>query len=149
MLAGSGLDHLPDDHAVLPDDGTDGYVESGAFAVRTQAKKYIKTAIGYAAAMAGLYARQLHSKMIVVAFHRVTDEMPGDGITCSSEKLERFCEFFLKHFRVVALSEQIAANRAGRKVGGSLSVTFDDGYRNNYEVAAPILRRLNVPATFL
>ncbi len=42
MLAGSGLDHLPDDHAVLPDDGTDGYVESGAFAVRTQAKKYIE-----------------------------------------------------------------------------------------------------------
>lgn len=116
--------------------------------MRTRAKKYVKTAIGHAAAMAGLYTRRLHSKMIVVAFHRVTDEMPGDSITCSSAKFEHFCEFFLEHFRVVPLSEQIAATLTGRDAGGSLSITFDDGYRNNYQVAAPILRRLNLPATF-
>jgi peptidoglycan/xylan/chitin deacetylase (PgdA/CDA1 family) len=98
--------------------------------------------------MVGLYARQLHSKMIVVAFHRVTDELPGDPITCSSAKFEKFCEFFLEHFRVISLSEQISANRARADTGGTLSITFDDGYQDNFEVAAPILRRLRLPATF-
>jgi peptidoglycan/xylan/chitin deacetylase (PgdA/CDA1 family) len=33
-------------------------------------------------------------------------------------------------------------------MGGTLSITFDDGYRDNAEVAAPLLRRFSLPATF-
>ena len=112
------------------------------------AKKKIKSLLGRAADAAGIFARDFRSKMVVVTFHRINDWMEDDSITCSPAKFEAFCQFFRKHFRVVRLSEQVAGCREGRHMGGTLSITFDDGYRDNFEVAAPILRRLGLPAAF-
>jgi peptidoglycan/xylan/chitin deacetylase (PgdA/CDA1 family) len=110
--------------------------------------KVIKNLLGAAAELTGAYSRDFRSKMIIVAFHRVNDQMATDGITCSSAKFAAFCRFFKKHFTVMSMSQQIAGARAGRDMGGTLSITFDDGYLDNYEVAAPILRKLELPATF-
>jgi peptidoglycan/xylan/chitin deacetylase (PgdA/CDA1 family) len=74
--------------------------------------------------------------------------MPEDGMICRSAKFEKFCAFFRTHFKVIPLSEQVAGCSAAKDMGGTLSITFDDGYRDNFEVAAPILRKLDLPATF-
>src|SRR5436190_13936408 len=110
--------------------------------------KLIKAAGGRAAAVSGLYARDFGSKMVVIAFHRINDQLPSDGLTCSGAKFEAFCRFFRRYFKVVPFSDQVAGIRAGRPMGGTLSITFDDGYVDNFEVAAPILRKLDLPATF-
>jgi peptidoglycan/xylan/chitin deacetylase (PgdA/CDA1 family) len=111
-------------------------------------KRKLKEAMGRMAGMTGMYGRRFRSGMIIVAFHRVNDRISSDGLTCGSPKFEAFCEFFRKYFRVVPLLQQVADCRAGRDAGGTLSITFDDGYLDNFEVAAPILRRLGLPATF-
>lgn len=111
-------------------------------------KKKIKGALGRMADAAGILVPNFRSKLIVVTFHRVNDWMTEDGITCDSGKFETFCRYFRNHFSVVPLAEQVAGCRDGRPMGGTLSITFDDGYRDNAEVAAPILRRLDLPATF-
>ena len=111
-------------------------------------KTSIKTVCGQVAGITGIYAREFRTKMTIVAFHRVSDQMPEDGLTCRARKFEAFCGFFRKHFRVLPLSEQIAASQAGADLGGTLSMTFDDGYLDNFEIAAPILRRFGLPATF-
>jgi peptidoglycan/xylan/chitin deacetylase (PgdA/CDA1 family) len=111
-------------------------------------KRRVKSLCGRVAAVTGAYNRDFRSKMSVVAFHRVSDDIPEDELTCSSAKFEAFCRFFQKYFRVVALSEQIAGSNAGHDMGGTLSITFDDGYFDNFAVAAPILRRHKLPATF-
>ena len=113
-----------------------------------ETKKKIKGALGRMADAAGLLVPNFRSKLIVVTFHRVNDWMTEDGITCDSRKFETFCRYFRNHFNVVPLTEQVAGCRDGRPMGGTLSITFDDGYRDNVEVAAPILRRLELPATF-
>jgi len=111
-------------------------------------KERIKTVCGQFAAVTGTYARHFSSEMMIVAFHRINDDIPEDDITCGSTKFETFCTFFRKHFRVISLSEQIAGCQAGGDLGGTLSITFDDGYLDNFEIAAPILRKLGLPATF-
>jgi peptidoglycan/xylan/chitin deacetylase (PgdA/CDA1 family) len=111
-------------------------------------RKRAKDAIGRVAGLTGCYARRFRSQMTVVAFHRVTDELVADGLTCSPAKFEAFCKFFAKHFRVLALSEQLRICRAAGDLGGTLSITFDDGYLDNIENAVPILRALHLPATF-
>ena len=111
-------------------------------------KQKIKEVLGRAVETAGLLQRDFRSKMVVVTFHRVNDWMEQDGITCRAAKFETFCDFFRTRFEVVRLSEQVAGCREGRLMGGTLSITFDDGYRDNFEVAAPILSRLGLPATF-
>jgi peptidoglycan/xylan/chitin deacetylase (PgdA/CDA1 family) len=110
--------------------------------------KRIKAVVGRAARKAGVLGRDFRSKMVVVAFHRVNDSLPEEGLTFSSRKFERFCEFFRSQFEVIPLSEQVAGSNAGKDMGGTLSITLDDGYRDNFEVAAPILRKFGLPATF-
>ena len=108
-------------------------------------RKQTKDLLGRIAAMSGLYRRRFESHMTIVAFHRVSDQTPVDGLTCDPATFEAFCRFFARYFRVMSLADQLAA---GRDLGGTLSITFDDGYRDNVEIAAPILRKLGLPATF-
>ncbi|MBA3909125.1 MAG: hypothetical protein C0524_04375 [Rhodobacter sp.] len=51
------------------------------------------------------------------------------------------------HFRVAPLSEAISDLLMGRVTQPTVALTFDDGYRNNVDVALPILQRFNFPAT--
>jgi peptidoglycan/xylan/chitin deacetylase (PgdA/CDA1 family) len=108
----------------------------------------LKTIIGYA-----LYATPwprfvFRNKYLITAFHRVNDTTVGDGITCAPENFRRICKWMAKKFRVVPLSEQIEAIERGKILSNTASITFDDGYLDNYEIAAPILRELRLPATF-
>ena len=51
--------------------------------------------------------------------------------------------------RVVPLAEVVAALEAGRSLApGTVALTFDDGYRDQALVAAPVLAALGLPATF-
>jgi peptidoglycan/xylan/chitin deacetylase (PgdA/CDA1 family) len=116
--------------------------------MKTPIAKRAKGLIGRAAALAGVFAWSFRSKMVIVTFHRVRDDIPENGLTFDPARFERFCEFFRTHFRVVSLAEQVAGCSQAKDMGGTLSITFDDGYRDNFEVAAPILRKLQLPATF-
>ncbi|MFM9776363.1 polysaccharide deacetylase family protein, partial [Streptomyces galilaeus] len=51
-------------------------------------------------------------------------------------------------FKVIPLNELLTALQAGRSLPDkTVSITFDDGYNNNYEQAAPILEKFNFPYT--
>lgn len=52
------------------------------------------------------------------------------------------------HFTVLPLEEAIQCLRDGTLPARAACITFDDGYRDNIEVALPILLQYGLPATF-
>ncbi len=85
---------------------------------------------------------------VVVAFHRVDDRDDPRGLSISRDMFERHCGFFKRYFDVLPLGELVTRLEAGRPVDGCLAITFDDGYRDNFVNARPVLEALALPATF-
>lgn len=79
----------------------------------------------------------------IITFHAV-------GVpSCSTEAFTAQLEYLKQHFRIVPLAELVKALRERRAdIAHWVALTFDDGTRNNGTVAAPILKRLGLPATF-
>ena len=59
----------------------------------------------------------------------------------------RIASFLASYFSVLPLSEAAERLAAGTLPAAAACITFDDGYRDNLTVAAPILRRHDLPAS--
>lgn len=58
-------------------------------------------------------------------------------------------DYFLKHFKPIALEDVLKYLRKNhRRPGNAIHLTFDDGYKEVYDIIAPILLRKGIPATF-
>jgi len=58
-------------------------------------------------------------------------------------------EYFLRHFEPVSLADIVDAVKGTRTLDRPcFHLTFDDGFREMYEIVAPILQRAGAPATF-
>jgi peptidoglycan/xylan/chitin deacetylase (PgdA/CDA1 family) len=95
-----------------------------------------------------LARRRLRDSALVLAFHRVNDRSAGDGLTLSARDFDAYCRFLGDHLEVVHLKDIVENLEASKPLRGQLAITFDDGYRDNFEEAAPILERYGLPATF-
>lgn len=66
--------------------------------------------------------------------------------------LDRFREIMgslVAHGTPVSMADVVAATRARSALPDrAFAVTFDDGFMNNYSIAAPVLAELGVPTTF-
>ena len=82
-------------------------------------------------------------------FHRVR---PVADLLCPNEvdaaRFDRMCNWLARWFVVLPLDEAVQRLKAGTLPARALSITFDDGYADNAEVAAPILRRHGLCASF-
>lgn len=89
----------------------------------------------------------------VVGYHRVVADLGGSAgrtvpsMLISVATLERQLRWIGRRFRLVSLDE-VGARVEGGGVGGKplAAVTFDDGYRDVYHHAYPLLRRMGIPA---
>ena len=86
--------------------------------------------------------------MTIVLFHRVTDDIPLDSLTVSTEWFRRFCALMRDQFNVVSVAELHRKLNAGETPPlRTVAITFDDSYRDNL-FAARVLAEHRLPATF-
>jgi peptidoglycan/xylan/chitin deacetylase (PgdA/CDA1 family) len=90
----------------------------------------------------------------ILMYHSVM-ENPADqydllgGIVHSRSVFREQMELLARHYRPVSLDQiKDFVGVAGEFPERAVAVTFDDGYADNYEIAAPILNEAGVPATF-
>jgi len=123
------------------------------------AKRFAKVLLGQALVRSGFWKRSVRmwaerDAVIVLTYHRVIEKwdetldysQPGMVVTAST--FERQVAILKEHFEIVTLGALLTdRHTAGRATRPRCVVTFDDGWRDNYDLAFPILRRHDVPAT--
>jgi peptidoglycan/xylan/chitin deacetylase (PgdA/CDA1 family) len=90
------------------------------------------------------------SRLLVFAWHNVEGTWcypspPGAGVGGFARQLHRL----KRYATVVPLASALSALSAGEPLPPrAVALTFDDGYRDNLELAVPLLERLGLPCTF-
>ncbi len=86
----------------------------------------------------------------IIMYHSVLPEVPkGNVLTVSLDTFEKQMSFFKRHnYNVVALSLVKDYILKKKKIPPrSVALSFDDGNKDNYTYAFPILKKYNFPAT--
>jgi peptidoglycan/xylan/chitin deacetylase (PgdA/CDA1 family) len=88
-------------------------------------------------------------RLSILIFHRVLpspDPLFPDEMDAA--RFDQMCHWLARWFRVLPLGEALRRMDAGALPSRALSITFDDGYADNHDVAMPILCRHGLSATF-
>lgn len=108
-----------------------------------QLKKFAAPALhslAFATGLSAARARAIHTGRIL-CLHGVSDDfLPATAF-------EAQLAWLTKHFSIVSLGTLLDRLATG-KLTNEIALTFDDGLRNNFTAAFPLLKKFNAPATF-
>lgn len=88
----------------------------------------------------------------ILTYHSVAVSDEADWIdprnNTTPDIFHRQIEFLARHRHVVSLSELVRAIECGEDItGGTVVITFDDGYLSALRIAAPVLEEFKLPMT--
>ncbi len=119
-------------------------------------KHHLKQSVLFAAEWGGVnrfFRWKTRNNVLGLCYHGVIDDdAPWTDlrtrIAVSATQFERQMQEIRRHWNPISLSELDECFQTGRKIhDNAVFVSFDDGFENNLSVAAPILRRYDIPAT--
>src|SRR5262249_26927912 len=91
--------------------------------------------------------------LLILTYHRIAE--PGADpfydpvISATPDSLRTQVQWLHNHVRLLSLPELITHVESSAPLREPAALlTFDDGYRDNFELALPILRVRNLPAVF-
>ena len=121
-------------------------------------KRFAKALLGQALVHSRLWQRRLHTwarrqAVLIVTYHRVVEQLDETldysqpGMVVTAEGFERQLDFLMDHFDIVPLGALLREDTTRQRARPRCVITFDDGWRDNYDLAFSILRRRHLPAT--
>jgi peptidoglycan/xylan/chitin deacetylase (PgdA/CDA1 family) len=100
-------------------------------------------------------ARLLPKGLVVLNYHRIRADRPAEpclldeGVFGPTQSVfERQVKWLKSNFEVLSESELLDVCGAPEFRGRYAAITFDDGYRDNYDLAFPVLKAHAAPAIF-
>jgi len=88
---------------------------------------------------------------LIITYHGI---LPGksdvytDRNCVDAAMFDRQMAFMSRHYNVVPLPDIVEWLSSARKLPRyTAAITFDDGFRNNFTVALPVLKKYRLPAT--
>jgi len=88
-------------------------------------------------------------KLIILAYHSVTkDKVRFEGLQVSIENFEKQIRFLKTNFDIISIEKAMKyIEDHSSKILNKLVITFDDGYKDNFDIVYPILKKYEVPFT--
>ena len=84
----------------------------------------------------------------ILNYHRICSDnvftKPNDELVVSESKFREQLIFLQKNYNIVSLDGLLSFENKNKS---NVSITFDDGYKDNLTYALPILNELKIPAT--
>ena len=88
-------------------------------------------------------------KALIICYHCIKDEGNPNLRPAKVADFDKQMQYLSKVYNPISLDQMAQHIQNGTSLPSkAVAVTFDDGYRDNYENAYPILRKYNIPATF-
>jgi len=89
------------------------------------------------------------NRLSILIYHQVLERKdPLRPSEPSVAEFTRQMQLVSRYLHPLPLARAVELLQAGRLPGNAVAITFDDGYCNNLQRAAPVLARLGIPATF-
>jgi peptidoglycan/xylan/chitin deacetylase (PgdA/CDA1 family) len=90
-----------------------------------------------------------NARLSILIFHRVlADPDPLFPSEMHASRFNEVCGWLKSWFNVLPLDQAVTRMKTGTLPARAASITFDDGYADNYHAAMPILKQNGLTATF-
>jgi peptidoglycan/xylan/chitin deacetylase (PgdA/CDA1 family) len=92
-------------------------------------------------------------RLTVLLYHRVAEvdaigDLDPDLVDATPADFDQQMAMLARYFTPVSIDQVVAARHGAQLPPNAAIVTFDDGYRDNYQNAVPILKRHGMSAVF-
>ncbi len=110
-------------------------------------KTIIKILVCIITACTGYRSKTNKKGLTILTYHGISDKINPDE-TVTPVEFEKQMQYVKENYKVISLEEAIEYIQTDiEKVAGSIVITFDDGYSDNYHNAYPSLKKHSFPAT--
>lgn len=129
-------------------------VDSSSKSVAPWVFRTIVSKLVYYSGIIWLY-KQLHrlgkrdNNILILAYHRVNDfENDVLDMAISPNTFEEQIKYLQRHYHILSLDEAVKILKESDKIPEKAVVlTFDDGYKDNFDLAFPIVKKYHIPIT--
>lgn len=88
-------------------------------------------------------------KAVILMYHQVCERANDPWeVAVHPDHFHDQLEYLKKHFHVISMEELAGGIAADKMANLAVALTFDDGFKDNYTTAAPMLDWYELPATF-